>query len=214
MTPIKILLVDDQTLVRQGIYSLLQLRKHIEVVAQLPDGSGVIETIKSHQPDIMLLDIRMPVMNGLEVLEAMKADDIKLPTLILTTFDEHELVLQCIELGAQGYLRKDDSHDSLIGAIEAVAAGKSWYQPAVTQRHQKISGQSAEQQTIELTEQLTDGEIQVLRLAAGGYSNNEIAAALHKSLGTIRNNMSFILAKLQVRDRTRAVLKAIEHGLI
>ncbi|NQZ05966.1 MAG: response regulator transcription factor [Algicola sp.] len=214
MTPIKVLLVDDQTLVRQGINSLLQLREHIEVVAQLPDGSGVMEAIKIHQPDIMLLDIRMPVMNGLEVLEVMKADGIKLPTLILTTFDEHELVLQCIELGALGYLRKDVSLDALIGAIEAIAIGKSWFQPAVTQRHQGVTVQSVEQQTVELTEQLTDGEIQVLRLAAGGYSNNEIAGALHKSLGTVRNNMSFILAKLQVRDRTRAVLKAIEHGLI
>lgn len=214
MTPIKVLLVDDQTLVRQGIFGLLQLKKHIEVVAQLPDGSCVLETIKSHQPDILLLDIRMPIMNGLEVLEAMKEGSITLPTLILTTFDEHELVLQCIELGALGYLRKDVSLDSLIGAIEAVACGKPWYQPAVTQRHQQNAGPTVEHKPIELIEPLTEGEIQVLRLAAGGYSNNEIADALHKSLGTVRNSMSFVLAKLQVRDRTRAVLKAIEHGLI
>lgn len=211
--PIKLLLVDDQNLVKMGICSLLQLGGNIEVVAQLDDGTGVINAIKEYRPDIMLLDIRMPHMNGLDVLAAMIDQGVELPTLILTTFDEHELVLQCMKLGAKGYLRKDVSLDTLLQAIDAVAAGELWIQPAVT--HQILENtEFIQQKSSAEVEALTRGEVQVLRLAAAGYSNYEIAEAIHKSAGTVRNQMSFILAKLQVRDRTRAVLKAIEHGLI
>lgn len=212
---IRLLLVDDQNLVRMGLCSLLQLSGNIEVVEQLDDGVGVIDAIKEHQPDVMLLDIRMPRMNGIEVLAKMKELDVKLPTIILTTFDEHDLVLQSMKLGAKGYLRKDVSLESLNQAIDAVLAGDLWIQPAITNHVlkdnefiQPINGDAIE------IEALTNTEVQVLRLAAAGYSNNEISEAIHKAPGTVRNLMSFILEKLQVRDRTRAVLKAIEHGLI
>lgn len=211
--PIKLLLVDDQNLVKMGICSLLQLSGHIEVVAQLDDGTGVIKAVKEHEPDIMLLDIRMPNMNGLDVLSAMKEQSINLPTLILTTFDEHDLVLKCMKLGAKGYLRKDVSLDALIKAIDSVVAGELWIQPAIT-NHILENRAFIQPKSTDVVEALTSGEVQVLRLVAAGYSNNEIAEAIHKSVGTVRNQMSFILAKLQVRDRTRAVLKAIEHGLI
>jgi DNA-binding NarL/FixJ family response regulator len=211
--PIKVLLVDDQNLVKMGICSLLELSGNIDVVAQLEDGTGVLAAIEKYQPDIMLLDIRMPNMNGLEVLGAMKEQGVSLPALILTTFDEHDLVLKCMKLGAKGYLRKDVSLDALMKAIDTVVAGELWIQPAIT--NQLIENNSFIQaQSSEVIEPLTNSEVQVLRLAAAGYSNNEIAEAIHKSAGTVRNQMSFILAKLQVRDRTRAVLKAIEHGLI
>lgn len=213
MQTIKVLLVDDQTLVRQGICSLLQLREHIEVVAQVEDGSGVDKAIKVYKPDILLLDIRMPVKNGLDVLKEMAEQQIQLPTLILTTFDEHELVLECIKYGAKGYLRKDADLESLITAIDAVAAGDCWFQPAISNRIKQNSTNELKSDEM-LIEPLTPSEVQILRLAAAGYSNNEIATAMHRSLGTVRNTMSFILAKLQARDRTRAVLKAIEHGLI
>jgi DNA-binding NarL/FixJ family response regulator len=210
---IQLLLVDDQNLVKMGLCSLLQLSGHIEVVAQLDDGIGVIEAIEENQPDIMLLDIRMPNMNGLEVLAAMQEQSIVLPTLILTTFDEHDLVLKCMELGAKGYLRKDVSLEVLIKAIDTIVAGGLWIQPAVT--NQILENKDfVRSKSTEVIEALTTGEVQVLRLVAAGYSNKEIADAIHKSMGTVRNQMSFILAKLQVRDRTRAVLKAIEHGLI
>jgi DNA-binding NarL/FixJ family response regulator len=210
---IQLLLVDDQNLVKMGLCSLLQLSGHIEVVAQLDDGIGVIEAIEENQPDIMLLDIRMPNMNGLEVLAAMQEQSIVLPTLILTTFDEHDLVLKCMELGAKGYLRKDVSLEVLIKAIDTIVAGGLWIQPAVT--NQILENKDfVRSKSTEVIEALTAGEVQVLRLVAAGYSNKEIADAIHKSMGTVRNQMSFILAKLQVRDRTRAVLKAIEHGLI
>jgi DNA-binding NarL/FixJ family response regulator len=210
---IRLLLVDDQNLVKMGICSLLELTGNIEVVGQLDDGTGVIETIAESHPDIMLLDIRMPNMDGLEVLAAMKDQGVELPTLILTTFDEHELVLDCMRLGARGYLRKDVSLEALVKAIDAVVAGELWIQPAITNRVLD-NAEYVGQKSTDLLEPLTNGEVQVLRLAAAGYSNQEIAEAIHKSSGTVRNQMSFILAKLQVRDRTRAVLKAIEHGLI
>ncbi len=210
---IKLLLVDDQNLVKMGICSLLELSGRISVVAQLDNGLGVIDAIESHQPDVMLLDIRMPKMNGIEVLAKMKELEVLLPTIILTTFDEHDLVLESIKLGAKGYLRKDVSLDSLMSAIDTVIAGDMCIQPGITnQVIENVSSLGGDDQ--EELEALSNGEVQVLRLAAAGYSNNEIAEAMHKSSGTVRNQMSFILAKLQVRDRTRAVLKAIEHGLI
>lgn len=210
---IRLLLVDDQNLVRMGICSLLALNDDIEVVAQLDDGTGVVEAIRHHKPDIMLLDIRMPTMDGLAVLAAMEQHNLELPTLILTVFDEHDLVLKCMKLGARGYLRKDVSLEVLMEAINAVVAGELWVQPAITQRvldNANLDSYDA----AEILEPLTKSEIQVLRLAAAGYSNSEIATAIHKSVGTVRNQMSFVLAKLHVRDRTRAVLKAMELGLI
>ncbi len=210
---IKLLLVDDQNLVKMGLCSLLQLSDHIEVVAQLDDGVGVLDAIAQHKPDIMLLDIRMPNMDGLEVLAAMLDKSVKVPTLILTTFDEHDLVLNCLKLGAKGFLRKDVSLEALVEAIDKVAAGELWVQPAIT-NHVLENKVFSSASSPEVLEALTGPEVQILRLVAAGYSNNEIAEAIHKSNGTIRNQMSFILAKLQARDRTRAVLKAIEHGLI
>jgi DNA-binding NarL/FixJ family response regulator len=210
---IKLLLVDDQNLVKMGICSLLELSGKIDVVAQLEDGTGVLAAIEEHQPDIMLLDIRMPKMDGLEVLAAMEEQKVVLPTLILTVFDEHELVLKCMKLGARGYLRKDVSLDALMKAIDAILAGELWVQPAITS-HILDNRDYIQSKSAEVLEALTNSEVQVLRLAAAGYSNAEISEAIHKSAGTVRNQMSFILAKLQVRDRTRAVLKAIEHGLI
>ena len=130
--PIKVLLVDDHNLVKMGICSLLELSGNIDVVAQLDDGTGVLAAIEKSHPDIMLLDIRMPNMNGLEVLSAMSEQGVSLPTLILTTFDEHDLVLNCMKLGAKGYLRKDVSLSVLIKAIDAVVAGELWIQPAIT----------------------------------------------------------------------------------
>jgi DNA-binding NarL/FixJ family response regulator len=210
---IRLLLVDDQNLVRIGLCSLLEISGNINVVAQLDDGVGVVDAIKEYKPDVMLLDIRMPKMNGIEVLAEMNAQDIQLPTIILTTFDEHDLVLQSMKLGAKGYLRKDVSLESLIQAIDAVLTGDLWIQPAIT-NHVLENSEFIQSKDSDILEALTNSEVQVLRLAAAGYSNNEIAEAIHKSPGTVRNQMSFILEKLHVRDRTRAVLKAIEHGLI
>jgi len=207
-----------------GICGLLALKPHLQVVAQLSDGSNVLDAIKMHSVDVLLLDIRMPKVDGLQVLQALNKEKIKLPTLMLTTFDEHELVLSCIKLGALGYLRKDVNLDELIYAIETVAKQEQYFQPAITQQLQnnlKTSGLSVDEtksslnnKSTHLIEALTSNELQILRLITAGYSNNEIADALHKSSGRIRNIVTNILAKLQVRDRTRAVIKALELGLL
>lgn len=209
---VSIVLIDDQNLVREGIKSLLQLKPGFTVVAEASDGSEAEALVHQHKPDVLLLDIRMPKVTGLQVLQQFKAAAIEVPVLILTTFDDHDLVLDCIKLGARGYLRKDVSFDVLTNAILNMAQGKSWLQPAVTCRVEQA--RDSVTALAPLTEQLTDIELQVLRLVAAGYSNHEIADALYKSVGTIRNQVSAVLAKLDVRDRTRAVLKALDLGLI
>lgn len=217
---IRVMLAEDQNLVRQGICNLLELSENIEVVGQVEDGSEVVAGLRLHQPDVLLTDIRMPVMSGIEALKQMRAEELDVPAIILTTFDDHQLVLEGLEAGARGYLLKDVSLDSLVNAIEAVHRGETLVQPALTERILKGlaglrsgSGDSGSQGLAPL-DQLSPKEIEVLRLMAGGYSNREISAAIHKSEGTIKNQVSSILDKLGVRDRTQAVLRAINEGII
>ncbi len=215
MMAISVLLVDDQTLVRQGIQSLLGLSDKVTVVAQAVDGSEVLAAVNAHQPEVILLDIRMPRQDGIATLLELKAHRIETPVIILTTFDDHEVVLQGLKAGAKGYLLKDVSLETLVGAIETVHRGATLVQPAITETVlQGLSDLKPDFASLAQPEPMNDKETQVLRLMAGGYSNKEIAAAMFKSQGTIKNQVSAILAKLGVRDRTRAVLKAIEMGLI
>ena len=212
---IRVFLVDDQTLVRQGIRSLLALAEGIEVVAESADGKQAMELIPGAAPDVVLMDMRMPVMSGLEALQAMGRAGNLPPTIILTTFDDDALVLAGIKAGAKGYLLKDVSLEQLVSAIQAVAAGGSLVQPAVTQR--LLSGlehMRNEFVSLDRPDPLTDRETEILRLMASGFSNKEIANSLGVAEGTIKNHVSNILSKLGVRDRTRAVLKAFELQLV
>ncbi len=212
---IRVALIDDQTLVRQGIRGLLQLSDMVEVVAEADDGDGAVDLVETHKPDVVLMDMRMPRMSGAEATEALKKAGHDTPVIILTTFDDHEQVLEGIRAGAKGYLLKDVSLENLIQAIESVANGETMIQPAITEALLKgLSRQEAEFASSAMPEPLTPRETEVIRLMAGGYSNREIATALSKSEGTIKNHVSNILAKLGVRDRTRAVLKAIELGAL
>lgn len=211
----KVLLVDDQTLIREGIRTLLGLSGKIEVVGECVDGSSVVAACQSLRPDVILLDLSMPVMNGIETLDALRQSGVATPVLILTTFDEHELVLKSITLGARGFLLKDVSLDTLTEAIATIAAGGTWFSPNITER--LLVSVRSEQSVFAMPtpiETLTDKELEILQLMAAGYSNREIAQALFKSEGTVKNQCSTILAKLCVRDRTRAVLLALELGLI
>lgn len=214
---INVMLVDDQTLVREGIKSLLQLAGHITIVGEASDGIEALERIPQYQPDVVLMDIRMPRMDGIEALKSLTEQGSPVPVIILTTFDDHELVLNGIRAGARGFLLKDVSLESLVEAIETVHKGDTLIQPAVTERVLKgfteLKGDSKVDRD-PVQEPLTQREIEILRLMAGGYSNKEISRAIFKSEGTIKNHVSNILAKLNVRDRTRAVLKALELGLI
>ena len=212
----KVLLVDDQKLIRDGIKSLLGLSGKVTVVGECADGSTVVNACIVLKPDVVLLDLSMPKMNGVQTLAALKQAGISTPTLILTTFDEHELVLKSISEGARGFLLKDVSLDTLVQAIATLGEGGSWFAPNITERlvgTVRTSNNNGFNMPAS-PEPLSEKELEILQLMAAGYSNKEIAAALYKSEGTVKNQCSAILAKLGVRDRTRAVLLALELGLI
>lgn len=212
---IKVFLVDDQTLVREGIKSLLAISPEVNVVGEARDGDEVVATVTKIKPDVVLMDIRMPKMNGIEALQAMQEAALDIPVIMLTTFDDHKLVMQAIEKGAKGYLLKDVSLESLLEAIEAVHSGRTLIQPAITEKVlHGLKGLKADFESFEQPEPMSVKEVEILRLMAAGYSNREISEAMHKSEGTVKNQVSTVLAKLGVRDRTRAVLKALEYGII
>jgi DNA-binding NarL/FixJ family response regulator len=212
---IKVMLVDDQNLVRKGVRSLLELSEEIEVIAEAADGREAVRTIPEVKPDVVLLDMRMPEMSGLDVLLALSEAGTLPPTIILTTFDDDELVLAGIKAGARGYLLKDVALAELVNAVKTVSEGGSIVKPAVTQRLLKgLENLKTDFYSLDRPDPLTDRETEILRLMAGGYSNKEIANSLGVAEGTIKNHVSNILSKMGVRDRTRAVLKAFELGQI
>lgn len=208
---IRVFIADDQLLVRQGIRRLLELDREIAIAGEAEDGAQTIEQVPQSRPDVLLLDIRMPKKNGVDVLRELAAANALPPTLILTTFEDSAVVLEGVRAGARGFMLKDVSYEQLIHAIHAIAAGETLFQPAITHRLlRNVVAASPRGEHYELT----DREREVVRLMAGGYSNKEIAHALGTAEGTIKNHVSNILSKLGVRDRTRAVLKALESGLL
>jgi DNA-binding NarL/FixJ family response regulator len=212
---IRIVLVDDQTLVRQGIRSLLELAADIAIVGEAGDGDEALAAIAREKPDVVLLDVRMPKKNGLDVLRELKTQNSVPPVILLTTFDDDEVLLAAVRAGARGYLLKDVSLEQLTDAIRAVAAGGTVIRPAVTERVLRgLEHMPRDFDELSPPEPLTKRELEVLRLMAGGYSNREIADALGTAEGTVKNHASSILSKLGVRDRTRAVLKGIALGYI
>ena len=212
---IRVVLVEDQTLVREGLKQLLSLADDIEVVAEATDGDEAIDVIPKFEPDVVLLDMRMPKKNGLEVLETLRDREALPPSLILTTFDDDEIVLGGIRAGAKGFLLKDVTLAELTSAIRTLASGGTLIKPAVTERVvRNLEKVPKDFPALEEIEPMTTREVEILRLMGGGYSNKEIATALHLSEGTVKNHISSILSKLGVRDRTRAVLRAIERGLV
>jgi len=212
---IRVCLVEDQTIVREGLTALLELLPDIEIVGEAADGEEALEVIAEAGPDVVLLDLHLPRRDGLGVLRALAAGGPPPPILILTTFDEDTLVLEALQAGARGYLRKDVSLDELAEAIRRVAAGGTAVQPAVTARIVEGLGRLGDSVPgLPRPDPLTERELEVLRLVAGGFSNREIAGALHLAEGTVKNHVSSVLSKLGVRDRTRAVLKAVELGYL
>ena len=210
---IRVLIADDQTLIRQGIRTLLEMDPGVSVIGEATDGDETLRLVRSVPVEVLLLDIRMPGRDGIAVLRALAADNALPPTLILTTFDDSDVVLDGIRAGARGFLLKDVSYPQLLAAIRAIAEGATVFQPAVTERLLR-AGTGLRPSGKPLHEELTARESEVVRLMAGGYSNREIAQALGTAEGTIKNHVSSILGKFGVRDRTRAVLKALETGLL
>ncbi|HEY2885614.1 MAG TPA: response regulator transcription factor [Rhizomicrobium sp.] len=211
---IRVFLVDDQTLVRKGLRSLLSLLPDIEVVGEAADGMESLEQIPAAAPDVVLLDIRMPAMNGLTVLSKLANAGQPPHFIVLTTFDDGDVLLEGCKLGARGFLLKDVSLEQLASAIRAVAEGRSILQPSITETLlRNLEGRKPLARGETLTEALSDREREVIRLMAGGFSNREIGEMLGLSEGTIKNHVSRLLLKLDARDRTSAVLKAIASRL-
>jgi len=212
---IRVLLADDQTLVRKGIRGLLETTEDIRVVAEAADGEEAIDLLGMTETDLLLLDVRMPRLSGVALLRDPRVAGRLPPTLLLTTFDDDEALLEGLHAGARGFLLKGVSFERLTEAIRMVAQGESLILPAVTERVMRgLQRVRQDFESAEVPEPLSRRELEVLRLMAGGYSNREIARALHATEGTIKNHASNILSKLGVRDRTRAVLKALELGYL
>ena len=211
---IHVIVVDDQMLVRQGIRSLLALTEDIRVVAEAADGEEGLRVVQATAADVVLLDVRMPKKTGIEMLEALAQGSVKTPALILTTFDDDAVVFEGVRLGARGFLLKDVSLEQLSEAIRVVAGGGTLINPAVTERVLRGIDRLRKPGASSVATVLTARELEVLRLMAAGASNREIADALGTAEGTVKNQASSILSKLGVRDRTRAVLKALELGYL
>ncbi len=213
---IRVFLVEDQTLVREGIRSLLALDPEIAIAGEAADGDEAAASIPRSGADVVLLDMRLPRRSGLEVLRALSAAGALPPTIILTTFDDDELLLQGLQAGAKGYLLKDVSLAELVRAIRDVAAGGTAVHPIASERVVRglDAGPDPAFPRLEPADPLTERELEVLRLMTGGYSNREIGRALRVTEGTVKNHVSSILSKLGVRDRTRAVLQAVRAGYL
>jgi DNA-binding NarL/FixJ family response regulator len=212
---IRVLLVDDQTLVRSGIRGLLELNDDIAVCGEAAGGEEALPLIASLRPDVVLLDVVMPGRSGIQVLQALHAQAIAVATILLTTFDDDEALLQGMRAGAKGFLLKDISLERLSDAIRRVAAGQTLFRPAITEKVlQGLKDTPQPFAKLPMAERLTARETEVLALMAAGFNNREISEALRAGEGTIKNHVSTILSKLGVRDRVRAVLRGLELGYI
>jgi len=209
----KILLCDDQAVIRDGLEMLLNLEKDFQVVGAAQDGSEAVELASQIQPDIILMDLKMPVMNGIEATREIHAKFPNIKILVLTTYDDDEWVFDAIRAGASGYLLKDTPRQKIVEAIRGTMDGKSFVDPAVAGKLLNQVASKQTQPTSVLAEKLTERELDVLRLIAKGINNGEIAKQLHLSEGTVRNHVSAILEKLGVSDRTQAAVIAIQHGI-
>lgn len=217
MTAIRVLLVDDQALIRSGLRMILEAEPGITVVGEVGDGREGVDSAARQRPDVVLMDIRMPVMDGIEATRRINASVLepKPRVLILTTFDLDEYVYAAIRAGASGFLLKDAPPDDLVHAIRVVARGEALLAPAVTRRLiEEFASRPELDAGAEGIDELTDREVEVLRSLAAGLSNAEIADALFVSEATVKTHISHILTKLDLRDRVQAVVVAYESGLV
>ena len=211
---IRILLADDQSLFREALRMLISSQPDLEVIGEAANGKEVIELADSCRPNVVLMDLQMPVMNGVAATRLLHSEQPDCRVIALTTFDGDEYVFDCLRAGAVGYLLKDAPSENLFAAIRAAARGESFLQPSVTTRvlaeFTRLSDQPPH--SIPLVEPLSEREQEILRLIAKGSTNREIAESLFITEGTVKNHVTNILGKLDVRDRTQAALKARELG--
>lgn len=209
--PVRIAIADDQALVLSGLSALLRDLGGLRIVCEAYDGAKLLEQLATNPVDVIVSDIRMPGMDGITLVRTLRERGDRTPVILLTTFDDSDLLLAAVEAGAQGFLLKDASPEDLRSAIVSVARGETLLQPVSLH---PVRAQWQEREVPGTQARLTDREASVLRLVAGGYSNKEIGRSLFLSEGTIKNYVSDILLKLDCRDRTHAVLKAITQRLI
>jgi DNA-binding NarL/FixJ family response regulator len=216
--PVRVLLADDQALFREALATLLSARPEVEVVAQAGDGAEVLDRVAESGPDVVLMDLHMPVLDGIGATRRLRVEQPAVRVLALTTFDDDEDVFAALRAGALGYLLKDVSGDRLVEAVLAAARGESVLQPSVAAkvvaRVARMADEVPRPRSQPLVDPLTEREVAVLRLLADGASNREIAAALFLAEGTVKNHVTNVLAKLGVRDRTQAALRARALELI
>jgi DNA-binding NarL/FixJ family response regulator len=217
MKPIKVLLVDDQPLFREGLRTLLSVHADFEIVGEAGNGEEAIRLVHSLQPSVVLMDLQMPVLDGVAATRRLREEQLDCRVIVLTTFDDDELVFDGLRAGAVGYLLKDAPSEKLAEAIRVAASGETFLQPSVAA---KVVAEFARltRKTIRPSkssiEPLSERELGILRLIAEGDSNREIAGKLFLAEGTVKNHVTNILGKLDVRDRTQAALKAKDSGLI
>lgn len=214
MTTVRILIADDQRLMRDGLRLLLELEEGLEVVGEAADGLEAIALFRTLQPDVVLMDIRMPQMDGVEATREIVALDPAARIIILTTFDDEATIIHGLKAGALGYMLKDMSGAELAGAIQTVISGGSLLDPTVTRKLLHKLSQLPVQPVPAAADALSDRERQILALVAEGLSNPDIGRRLHLAEGTVKNYVSSILHKLNVRDRTQAAIVAREQGYI
>ena len=213
---IRAVLVDDQTIVRTGLARILSPDDGFEVVAECGDGEEAVATVPEAEADVVVMDIRMPRLDGIEATRRLRELDGAPPVVILTTFDEDELLWSAIEAGAAGFVLKDTTADELIAGVTAVAGGGAWFDPAVAPR--VLAGYRSRvapaRRTAQRLDELTDREHEVLRLVSRGATNAEIAAALYVGEATVKTHVGSIFTKLGVRDRAAAIVYAFDHGVV
>lgn len=210
---IRILICDDQAIIREGLEMLLRLEADFQVVGLAADGREAVELAARHQPDLVLMDLKMPGMNGVEATRRIRTEFPNIKVLVLTTYHADEWVFDALRAGASGYLLKDLPRQDVIAAARGTVAGKAYLDPSIAgQVMEYVTRQPALPSSI-LTDQLTQREIEILRLLAQGLTNAEIGDRLALSEGTVRNHISAILSKLDLKDRTQAAILAIQHGL-
>lgn len=214
---IRLVIVDDQEMVRAGFAALLNAQDDMTVVGSAADGNEVVELVKHSRPDVILMDVRMPKVNGLDATRAVFAmPGSEHPRVImLTTYDADEYVFEAIRAGASGFLLKDSTVDDLVHAVRVVAGGDAMLAPSITKKLiSDYSARPVRRRPTTMLAELTERELDVMKLIAGGNSNAETAAALYLGEQTVKTHVSRILAKLGLRDRTQIVVTAYESGLV
>jgi len=217
MKSIRVLIVDDQALFREGVRTILSIQDDIEVIGEASNGEEALRLAVQHQPDVVLMDLRMPIMDGVTATKRLKSTLPDCKVIVLTTFDDEESVFDGLRGGAVGYLLKDVNSEKLYEAIRAAARGEYFLLPSITAKvvaEFSRLAPPAHRSDLSLLEPLSNRELEVLRLVATGASNKEIADTLVIAEGTVKNHVTSILNKMSVRDRAQAVLKAKEYGLI